>query len=80
MYIIEFMYMYMYVGDSVEKGDEKGEPVDGAKKGGDEKVSTKKPGLLLLPDDNTVMQVACGMSHTGEYIVTCTCIYRQYPL
>ena len=73
MYIVKcisIIIMYMCIGDSVEKDNEKSELVDGAKKGGDEKVSTKKPGLLLLPDDNTVMQVACGMSHTGEYIVT----------
>ena len=36
------------------------------KKEEQEKLSTSKPAVVAIPDDNTVMQVACGAFHTSR--------------
>ena len=49
------------VGGSVE---DEGEGEEGATEKEGE-ISTRKPALLALPDDQTVMQIDCGTFHTG---------------
>ncbi len=56
--------IYCIVTDSMDKEEDKNEPEE-VSKIPDDKLSTKKPGLLLLPNDNTVLQIDCGMTHTG---------------
>ena len=49
-----------------------------------EEFSTKKPAILPLPEENTVMQIDCGTFHSGDchminvlhtHVITYTCTY-----
>ena len=63
--------MYMRVGLQHEVSVESGAAPDspGAEEAGEEggEMSTKKPGLVALPEDMTAMQIDCGTFHTGMY-------------
>ena len=55
------MNFFLVIQDDVAK-----EKASEDKKSEQEKPSTNKPAVVALPDDNTVMQVACGAFHTGR--------------
>ena len=38
-------------------------------------VSTKKPAMVILPEDMTAMQIDCGTFHTGRALL-CMCCYN----
>ena len=46
-------------------GPEEGEEETVAEK--EVEASTKKPAMVALPDDSTVMQIDCGTFHTGKW-------------
>lgn len=59
-------------------GDSRSVSIDGAEVSATvdddkEKLSTKKPAMLNLPEEMTVMQIDCGTFHTGEggHLVCC---------
>ena len=69
---------------SVESGAGVGSPGAEGEEGEKEDLSTKKPDVVVLPEDMTAMQIDCGTFHTGTYIanmyipalhtVMCVCV------
>ena len=39
-------------------------------------VSTKKPAMVVLPEDMTAMQIDCGTFHTGRALLLRLCCYN----